>query len=200
MLSDTHRHSSLRATLGPRGVCVAYPCAEHPGASKIEHVKLRATTVTSTNTRDWVPLFHCGSPSFCLPRLLCSFPLLRGEGRVPHGQVSQLQWTCLGQAQGGERALLPWGGTAEGKEDPVSLPGQVLLPSFRDPVLVNPHFESNASREGSRSGSPARHVQYHGNEMQCQSKELSQGSERPPISVFFGFLFCFYEVPVLRAA
>ena len=51
----------------------------------------------------------------------------------------------LSSARGCERALLGEG-TVEDKQDSVSLPSQVLFPSFQDPVLVSVHFESNAFR------------------------------------------------------
>lgn len=56
----------------------------------------------------------------------------------------EINWLWVSSAQSDERAL-PGEGTGEDKQDSVSLPSQVLLPSFQDPVLVNLHLESNAS-------------------------------------------------------
>lgn len=116
-----------------------------------------------------------------------------GAPQAPLSAVCRdgIDWPRLSTAQSDERAL-PGEGTGEDKQDSVSLSSQVLLPSFQDPVLVNLHSESNAfcaflTRQGFCSESPAWHNQYWRNEMQYQSKYLSQGSEKIPISILWDF-------------
>lgn len=81
---------------------------------------------------------------FCFVCSLCAFPLVRSEGQVIPRMGFQLQgeWSCSGQAVHRAARALLGDGVAEHKEDPVSLPGQILFPSFWDPVLVNLHFNA----------------------------------------------------------
>lgn len=131
-----------------------------------------------------IPLWH--SSFFLLTSFVMCLPPLRVACRsLTSTSPSYMQrWNQLAlaeQCQSDERTL-PGEGTGEDKQDSVSLPSQVLLPSFQDPVLVNLHLESNAF-----CANPPWHNQYWRSEMQYKSKYLSQGSENILISVLWDF-------------
>lgn len=82
---------------------------------------------------------EAGTSLLCLVVLflLCLFPVRlspekRSEGQVIPRMGFQLQgeWSCSGQAVHRAARALLGDGVAEHKGDPVSLPGQVLFPSF----------------------------------------------------------------------